>query len=118
MSLIFVSNRIILLRGCYIAYSCPKFIKASLLNHTNQVHLLGLEHSAEHLWALLEAVLRQEVHEWHVDRTPDVPGVQSWAGGQRSKRRTGLERHRGGRERVLEATTSRGYEGRELLRQK
>lgn len=37
-----------------------------------EVHLLGLEHGAEHLWALLEAVFRQEFHEWHVDRTLDV----------------------------------------------
>lgn len=32
-----------------------------------EVHLLGFKHGSELLWTLLEAVLRQEVHEGHVD---------------------------------------------------
>lgn len=47
-----------------------------------KVHLLGLEHSSEHLWALLEAILGQEVHERHVERTSDVAWIQSWAGAE------------------------------------
>ncbi|KAK2101485.1 hypothetical protein P7K49_019151, partial [Saguinus oedipus] len=32
-----------------------------------EIHLLGLEQSTELFWALLEAILSQEVHERHVD---------------------------------------------------
>lgn len=45
-----------------------------------EVYLLVLEHGTEYLWALLQAVLCQEVHEWHVGRAADVARIQSWAG--------------------------------------
>lgn len=80
-----------------------------------EVYLLVLEHGTEHLWALLQAVLCQEVHEWHVGRASDMARIQSWDKGKdRVRKAWGGERGKWG----LEAATSHGCKDRGFRKQK